>query len=402
MRNLNITFAGVDFENPFTVAASPSSDSREKVRRALEAGWGGIVFKTTALAKHAPRLAEPNMAGLPFMGRPQSALYNIDLISERTIEAIQEEIAYFKQLFPDRRFIGSIMASDGEEWRELVGRLEDAGADMIECSMSCPQGEHSIAGGKDNVSNAIPAADRSLMQKTTKVIKAASKKQTPIIVKMTPNVTDIVAIARGAVEGGADAICAIDTVRAFVGIDLETGYPKLNIGGYCTWGGLSGPAVKPIALGCVSQITKALSVPVAGVGGISCWQDAAEFLLVGARNIQVCTAISKYGFQMVKAMQDGLRGYMNSKGFRTLDDMVGRSLAYIVDHSMLDRNNHQLCAIDSSVCIKCGSCTTACQDAGFGALQQLEKGKTPTLNKAACHGCGICQSVCPKGCISLA
>ena len=402
MRNLNINFAGVEFENPFTVAASPSSDSREKVRRALEAGWGGIVFKTTALAKHAPQLAEPNMAGLPFMGRPQSSLYNIDLISERTIEEIQEEIAYFKQLFPDRRFIGSIMASGEEEWRELVGRLEEAGADMIECSMSCPQGEHSIAGDKDHASNAIPAADSALMQSTTRVIKAATQKHTPIIVKMTPNVTDIVAIARGAVEGGADAVCAIDTVRAFIGIDLETGYPKLNIGGRSTWGGLSGPAVKPIALGCVSQITKALPVPVAGVGGISCWQDAAEFLFVGARNIQVCTAISKYGFQMVKAMRDGLCAYMDNKGFRTLDDMVGQSLPYIVDHSELDRNNHQICVIDRAVCLKCGSCATACQDAGFGALRQEGKGQAPTLDQTACRGCGLCRSVCPKDCISLA
>lgn len=398
--DLNINFAGVPFENPFTVAASPSSDSREKVRRALEAGWGGIVFKTTALPQHSPKLAEPNMAGLSYAGKPQFAFYNIDLISERTVEEIQEDIAYFKQLYPDRRFIGSIMAAGEDEWIELVHRLEEAGADMIECSMSCPQGEHSIADEGKKASNAIPAADRELMRTTTQTILRARKKNTPVIVKMTPNVTDLVDVARGAVEGGADALCCIDTVRGFIGIDLETGYPKLNVNGLSTWGGLSGPAVKPIALGCVSKLTKELDIPVAGVGGVSNWQDAAEFLLLGARNVQVCTAISRYGFGMVQSMQKGLLRYMEQKGFTSLDAMVGKSLPYLVDHSELSRDNRLHCSIDETACLKCGSCATACQDAGFGALHH-EKGGVPTLDKAVCRGCGVCQSVCPRDCITL-
>ena len=398
--DLNINFAGVPFENPFTVAASPSSDSREKVRRALEAGWGGIVFKTTALPQHSPKLAEPNMAGLSYAGKPQFAFYNIDLISERTVEEIQEDIAYFKQLYPDRRFIGSIMAAGEDEWIELVHRLEEAGADMIECSMSCPQGEHSIADEGKKASNAIPAADRELMRTTTQTILRARKKNTPVIVKMTPNVTDLVDVARGAVEGGADALCCIDTVRGFIGIDLETGYPKLNVNGLSTWGGLSGPAVKPIALGCVSKLTKELDIPVAGVGGVSNWQDAAEFLLLGARNVQVCTAISRYGFGMVQSMQKGLLRYMEQKGFTSLDAMVGKSLPYLVDQSELSRDNHLHCSIDETACLKCGSCATACQDAGFGALHH-EKGSVPTLDKAVCRGCGVCQSVCPRDCITL-
>ena len=398
--DLNINFAGVPFENPFTVAASPSSDSREKVRRALEAGWGGIVFKTTALPQHSPKLAEPNMAGLSYAGKPQFAFYNIDLISERTVEEIQEDIAYFKQHYPDRRFIGSIMAAGEDEWIELVHRLEEAGADMIECSMSCPQGEHSIADEGKKASNAIPAADRELMRTTPQTILRARKKNTPVIVKMTPNVTDLVDVARGAVEGGADALCCIDTVRGFIGIDLETGYPKLNVNGLSTWGGLSGPAVKPIALGCVSKLTKELDIPVAGVGGVSNWQDAAEFLLLGARNVQVCTAISRYGFGMVQSMQKGLLRYMEQKGFTSLDAMVGKSLPYLVDHSELSRDNHLHCTIDETACLKCGSCATACQDAGFGALHH-EKGSVPTLDKAVCRGCGVCQSVCPRDCITL-
>ena len=398
MTDLKIDFCGIGFNNPFTVAASPSSDSREKVRRALDAGWGGVVFKTVATDAHLPTLAQPNMAGLSFAGRTQSALYNMDLISERTIGQIQEDIAFFKRLYPDRRLIGSIMASSKAEWVYLVKCLEDAGADMIECSMSCPQGERDAR--DETRAGAIPAADPQLMEHTTQIIKAATHAGTPIIVKLTPNVTNIVEIARSAEKGGADAVCAIDTVRSFIGVDLETGRPKLNVKGYATWGGLSGPAIKPIALGCVSQIAKALTLPVAGVGGVSCWQDAAEFLLLGARNVQVCTAISKYGFRMVKELCSGLSGYLEEKGYSSLEEMIGRSLDYIVDYSKLDCANRQVCSIDKTACLRCGSCCTACGDAGYGALSH-QPGGFPEVDASKCRGCGICQSVCPKNCITF-
>ena len=400
MGKLETTFCGKTFVNPFTISASPSSDSREKVERALEAGWGGIVFKTTALKEHSPVLAEPNMAGIPYGGKPQFGFYNIDLISERTIEEIQEDIVYFKRKYPDRILIGSIMASSQAQWEKLVGCLEDAGADMIECSMSCPQGEQSIATEGEKASNVIPATDRELMKTTTATIKRAVKKSTPAYIKMTPNVTDIVDVASGALEGGANGLCAIDTVRGFIGVDIETGYPKLNIKTLSTWGGLSGPIIKPIALGCVSKLAKSFDIPVAGVGGISNWKDAVEFLLLGASNIQICTAISRYGFGMIKDLCAGLEGYMDRKGYHSVQDMIGSSLRYLVDHADLDRANHLHYHADEEECIKCGACAVACQDAGFGALT-FTRGEYPHLDDTICRGCGLCTSVCPKDCITL-
>ncbi len=400
MADLSVDFCGLKHINPFVVAASPSSDSREKVQRALDAGWAGVVFKTTATAAHSPSLAEPNMAGVPLLGQRQYGFYNIDLISERSIVHIQEDIAYFKRQYPDRILTGSIMADCHEDWQVLVNALEDAGADMIECSMSCPQGEHSLVTGGP-ARDAIPAADTELMRQTTAWIKSCVRKGTPVIVKMTPNVTDICAIANSAASGGADAVCAIDTVRAFIGLDLENdGKPLLNVDGYSTWGGLSGPAIKPIALGCVSRLAKETTLPIAGVGGISNWRDAAEFLLLGAVTVQVCTAITRYGFSMVGKMRDGLSDYMDRMGFAAVSDMVGHSLKYLVPHSQLSREGSGAAEIDESRCVSCGVCGVACRDAGFGAIV-AKKGELPAVKAAVCRSCGVCRSVCPKDCISI-
>ncbi len=399
MADLKVEFCGLHFENPFTIAASPSSDSREKVERAFEAGWAGAVFKTTAMASHAPRLAEPNMAGVPLLGRRQYGFYNIDLISERSIEMVQEDIAYFKQRYPDRIIVGSIMADNRQDWKELVSNLEQAGADMIECSMSCPQGENSLANGK-NARDAIPAADPELMRVTTEWIKACTKKNTPVIVKLTPNVTDISSIAQGACLGGADALCAIDTVRAFIGLDLATLKPLLNINGYSTWGGLSGPAIKPIALGVVSRLGKEMDLPLAGVGGFSNWKDAAEFILLGAKTVQVCSALARFGFGMIKDLCSGLSGFMDSQGFASVAAMAGHSLAYLVPHGDLDREAKTIALIDEESCVRCNGCVTACNDVGFGAVK-ARAGMPPRVDKGLCRSCGVCCSVCPKDSIAL-
>lgn len=391
MKDISVDFCGLHMVNPFVVAASPSSDGLEKEIMALEEGWGGIVFKTVSVDARRPKLAEPNMGALDFAGKKQMAFYNYDLISERSIDDICSDIEVLKKRFPDRILIGSIMAGERDEWKYLVERLEEAGADMIECSMSCPQGDGS---GK------IPAADEVLLENTVAAIKSFTKKNTPIIVKMTPNVTDISALAEAAVRGGTDSICAIDTVKSFIGIDIETGLPKLNVYGKAALGGLSGPAVKPIALRCVADIKMKTTVPLAGVGGISGYADALEFMLLGCGMVQVCTAISRYGFAMVKNMIKGFEDYMERKNIQSLDEIIGSSLKYIVDQDSLSREKKFSIVIDKTNCIKCRQCLTACRDCGYGAIYMGED-LYPSVDQKTCKGCGVCRTVCSRDCIKI-
>lgn len=391
MSDLHMNFCGLEFINPFIVAASPSSDGLEKEIRALEEGWAGIVFKTVSTNNHIPKLAEPNMGALPYKNQKQMAFYNYDLISERSIEDICRDIQYLKERFPDRILCASIMAGNAKEWEELITKLEAVNVDMIECSMSCPQGDKE---GK------IPITDEELLKKTVRQIKGFIKKNTPLIVKMTPNITDIAKEAEAALCGGADSICAIDTVRGFVGIDIQTGKPKLNVNGKATFGGLSGPAIKPIALGAVAKIKKENSgCQIAGVGGISNYEDALEFIMLGCKVVEICSAISMYGFSMVKTMCKGLEQYLEQRGIAHLSDLTGIALEHIVTQEELDRGYQAKCIIDYDKCVNCQRCVVACQDCGFGGLSVVNNQVVMTASK--CKGCGVCATVCTKNCITL-
>lgn len=391
MADLRVDFCGLKLINPFLIAPSPASDSRSKAERALQAGWAGIVFKTAASKEHAPKLAEPNMGSIGEMGLRNYTFYNYDLISERSIEEVCRDIRYLKTRYPDRILIGSIMGSSREEWRYLTECLEKAGADMIEVSASCPQGDQD---------GRIPAADAEALKEITAVVKNAAEKGTPVLVKLTPNVTDITAMAAAAESGGADSVCAIDTVRAFCGLDLETGRPRLNVNGFAALGGLSGAAIKPIALGCVAAIAKSTSLPVGGIGGIGTYGDAAEFILLGSSIVEVCTAVTRLGFGMIKDLCQGLSDYMDQQGYGSVDEMRGKSLSYIVRQEELDRNFHSVCRVDKTRCARCGQCVTACQDGGFGALKKGKDG-CPEIDEGICRGCGACLTVCRKMCLEL-
>lgn len=391
MADISVTFCGKKFSNPFVIAASPSSDSLEKVERAFRAGWGGAVLKTIEPAGKQRSLAEPNMGALDYAGRKQMAFYNYDLCTQLTLDELCEEIRYLKRHYPNQIVIASVMAGTEEEWCTIVQAVEKAGADMIECSVSCPQGD---------ASGRIPASDPELLEQFVRSIKRNLRRSTPVIVKLSPNVTDIAAVAKAAEEGGADAVCAIDTVRSFIGIDIRSGKPKLHVDGKAALGGLSGPAVKPIALGCIVQIAQNVGIPVAGVGGISNYEDAVEFMLLGCGIVEICTAISRYGYGMIDGLCRGLESYLEEKGLGALSELTGKSLDTVVPQAELSRDYHAVNVTDMAKCKKCGCCITACQDCGFGALEKGENGY-PELKMEKCRGCGVCKTVCPASCIEM-
>jgi dihydropyrimidine dehydrogenase (NAD+) subunit PreA len=230
----------------------------------------------------------------------------------------------------------------------------------------------------------------------------------PVFVKLTPNITDIRFPARAACEGGADAVSLINTINSIVSIDLDTFSPEPSVAGKGAHGGYCGPAVKPIALSMVSEIARdpeTRNLPISGIGGIGTWRDAAEYIALGCGNVQVCTAVMRFGFKIIDDMVDGLNNWMDSKGFQTLEDFRGKAIENVTDWNQLDLNYKTLAVIDQDKCIECGLCHIVCEDASHQAISKHKSGngkRTYTVIDDECVGCNLCSLVCPvKECITM-
>ena len=324
-------------------------------------------------------------------------LNNIELITDRPIETNLREIREVKRRYPDRTVIVSLMVeSKREVWHEMVKRAEDTGADGLELNFGCPHGMSERGMGA-----AVGQVPDYTCQITTWVKEVA---KTPVIVKLTPNITDVTFAARAAKEGGADAVSLINTLNSLMSVDLDTFTPQPDVGGRSSHGGYCGPAVKPIALHMTSQVAKAVPLPISGMGGISSWRDAAEFVLVGATTVQVCTAVMKYGFRIIEDLLDGLSTYLDGKGLRSVAELRGRALPGVVSWEELDLNYKIVAEVDQDACIGCGLCYAACNDGAHQAIAaHAQHGKTRVeILTDACVGCNLCSLVCPvQGCISM-
>src|SRR5580700_5792351 len=320
MADLSIRFAGIRSPNPFWLASAPPTNSGAQVHRAFEAGWGGAVWKTIG----APVLNVSNRYGAwHYGGQKMLGINNVELISDRPLEVNLREMAEVKRAWPDRAVIASAMVeSTPEAWRTIVRRIEDTGVDGIELNYGCPHGM-----SERGMGSAVGQVPEYCEQITRWVMETA---KIPVIVKLTPNISDIVMPARAAVAAGANAVSLINTINSIIGVDLETLEITPNIGGKGGHGGYAGPAVKPIALNMLSSVAndgtaKRAGLPISAMGGITTWKDAAEFLLLGAGSLQVCTAVMHYGFRIVEDLCDGLSNWMDSKGFRSIDEVRGLS-----------------------------------------------------------------------------
>jgi dihydropyrimidine dehydrogenase (NAD+) subunit PreA len=227
----------------------------------------------------------------------------------------------------------------------------------------------------------------------------------PVIVKLTPNITDIRYPARAAKKGGGDAVSLINTINSITNVDLDTFAPVPTIDGKGSHGGYCGPAVKPIALSMVSEIARdpeTKGLPISGIGGITTWRDAAEFLALGASNVQVCTAVMTYGFKIVSEMISGLSGYLDEKQM-SLSDLMGRAVPNVSDWQHLNLNYVTKARIDQELCIKCGRCHVVCEDTSHQAITAMKDGQRhfEVVDKE-CVGCNLCVNVCPvEDCITM-
>lgn len=401
--SLTIEFAGVKFLNPFTLASAPPTTTGEMIMRAYDAGWGGAVIKTVGPAHESISNVSPRFASLNAGNRRMFGFENIELISDRPLEVWLEECRRIKDQYPEHVLIASVMAAGGSEsdWKELTRLFQDAGCDMIECNLGCPHGMPER--GMGSVCSQNPEITGDITRWVTSVARV------PVIIKLSPNITDITVPARAAVEAGAHAVSAINTLNVLMGIDIEDFTASPSVKGRTTYGGYSGVAVKPIALKAVSDIARKFpGFPVSATGGIATWRDAVEFLAVGATNLQVCTEVMLRGFGIVKDLSRGLEEYMERKGFASLQEIVGLALPNLTDHSKLDFDYRPKAVIDQAKCIKCDKCYTACRDGAYQAIAlphafgtPIKERGVPEVHLDRCTGCSLCAHVCPVDCIAI-
>jgi dihydropyrimidine dehydrogenase (NAD+) subunit PreA len=424
--DLSIDFCGVKAPNPFWLASGPPTNSEYQVRRAFDAGWGGAVWKTIS---HQPIVNVSSRYGaIDYESRKVMGLNNIELITDRTLETNLTELSRVKKAYPGHALFVSLMVeSTRAAWHDITRQTQDAGADGIELNFGCPHGMSER--GMGSAVGQVPEYTRLITEWVKEVATI------PVMVKLTPNVTDVASIGRAAVEGGADAISLINTLNAIMGIDLNTFAPKPAVRGLGTHGGYCGPAVKPIALNMVSSLAgdAEIGVPLSGIGGIQTWQDAVEFLLLGAGSVQVCTAVMHYGFRIIDHLLSGVEAWMREKGFSRIDEFAGRSAPMMKTWGDLDLNYKVVAEIDQKKCIHCGLCYIACEDgchqairwdqmptAAFveanGAETAIERSggyevlpgsganitNVFTIKHDVCVGCNMCSLVCPvDGCIAM-
>jgi len=397
MANLASNFIGIKSPNPFWLASAPPTDKEYNVRRAFEAGWGGVVWKTLGEDPPVVNVNGPRYGAVWGADRRLLGLNNIELITDRPLDTNLEEIKRIKQDYPDHAVVVSLMVPVEEDsWKSILHRVAETGADGVELNFGCPHGM-----SERGMGSAVGQVPEYVQQ-----VAEWCKKHTdmPVIVKLTPNITDIRKPAQAAKDGGADAVSLINTINSITSVNLENFAPEPTIDGKGAHGGYCGPAVKPIALNMVAEIarTPELSgLPISGIGGVTTWHDAAEFMALGAGNVQVCTAAMTYGFKIVQEMISGLSQYMDEKGFTSVDELVGRAVPNLSDWQHLNLNYITKARIDQDLCIKCGRCYAACEDTSHQAISMSEDRVFDVID-AECVACNLCVNVCPvEGCITM-
>lgn len=403
--DLSTNLAGITAPNPFWLASAPPTNSGYQICKAFEAGWGGAVWKTLAV----PVVNVSSRYGAWHAGeRRIGGFNNIELISDRPVSDNLREIEEVKKRFPEQALVVSLMFQSREEWEQIVKDCENAGADGLELNFGCPHGM--CERGMGSAVGQEPGVVETI---TRWVSEAAS---IPVVVKLTPNITDVTEAGRAAVAGGADAVSLINTIQSLMGVDLDAMAPRPVVDGKGTHGGYCGPAVKPIALNMVRNCAQDpdMGVPISGIGGVSTWRDAAEFIALGADCVQICTAVMQHGYGIIRELIPGLQRFMQEKGYRTLADFRGLALPNAVRWEDLNLNYQVLARIDEDRCIGCQLCYTACEDGAHQAIALPAKdhpgqnalgvpaSRIPRILDERCVGCNLCSLVCPvEQCITM-
>jgi dihydropyrimidine dehydrogenase (NAD+) subunit PreA len=399
MADLSCKFLGISSPNPFWLASAPPTDKAYNVNRAFEAGWGGAVWKTLGEDPPIVNVSGPRYSAFHSNDRRVIGFNNIELITDRPLAVNLKEMRQIKKDWPDRALVASVMLPMQEaSWAQYVPMIEDTGADAFELNFGCPHGMSERGMGA-----AVGQVPEYIQQATEWCKKFA---RSPVIVKLTPNVTNILPPARAARAGGADGVSLINTVNSIMRVDYDTltMYPVTD--GMGSHGGYCGPAVKPIALHMIAEIARTrdtAGIPISGIGGITDWRDAVDHLALGAQNVQVCTAVMVYGFRIIDDLTTGLSDFLDSKGMSSVGELVGKAVPTVTDWQYLNLNHVEKARINQDLCISCGRCHIVCEDTSHQAITRMVHGRRHfEVIDEECVGCNLCVSVCPvEGCITM-
>ncbi|HXT10699.1 MAG TPA: NAD-dependent dihydropyrimidine dehydrogenase subunit PreA [Candidatus Angelobacter sp.] len=333
MATLATTIDGLKLPNPFVIGSGPPGTNLNVITKAFQEGWGAVIAKTVSLDASKVINVTPRYAKLHSGNGEVIGWENIELISDRPFKLWLDEFKKCKDQFPDRVLIASIMEEYKKDaWIEIVEKCQDVGVDGFELNFSCPHGL------PERKMGAAMGENPEILREVVGWVMGAAKK--PVWAKMTPNVAHIEDPSRAALKSGATGISAINTIRSVMGVNLDTLRPEPTVEGHTTPGGYSSRAVKPIALRMVMEIAQVIRKEFPGrslsaIGGVETGNDAAEFILLGADTVQVCTGVMKFGYEHVKPMCEQLLAFMEKHKFEKLPDFKGKSLDYFTTHADL-------------------------------------------------------------------
>ena len=391
--DISTDICGVKLENPFILSSSCVGSNYDMISRAFDAGWAGVSYKTISLMEMYE--ASPRYSAIKNNFNHFFGFKNIEQLSSHSLEKNIDIISELKKNYPNKVVIGSIMGRNESEWEYLAREVSEAGADIIELNFSCPNMEEKNTGSDIG-------QDPNACYKFTKAAKRGSK--VPVIAKLTPNITDIKVPALACIEAGADGIAAINTIKSVTGVDIDTKVALPAIGNKSMIGGYSGKAVKPIALRLISELAKNETINkkhISGMGGITNWRDAIEFLMLGANSLQMTTSVMQYGYRIIDDLVSGLKIYMKQNNYTSLNEIVSCAINSLVENDEINRDSLVYPIFYEKWCLGCGRCHIACFDAGHQAMLFDTVTRKPRVDGSKCVGCMLCSLVCANGAIGM-
>lgn len=388
--DLSSSICGIKLKNPFLLSSSVVSSSYDMVARAFDLGWAGAVYKTISLMNI--KEASPRFSALKTDNNYICGFKNIEQLSDKPFEENLEVFRKLKKNYPNNVLVVSIMGRNEQEWEDIARRVAEAGADIIELNFSCPNMEEKETG--IDIGQNLDLCYR---------YTAAARRGTsiPILAKLTPNITDISDYAHKCIDAGANGIAAINTIKSITDFNVDDycnlRLEKTMISGY------SGSAIRPIALRFIEDLAhdKYLEkTSISGIGGIETWKDALQFIMLGCESVQITTSVMQYGYGIIEHMINGLKSFMAKNNYKSIKDIKGLAIDYVVDSDKMDRKTIVYPKHDLNKCVGCGRCYVSCLDGGHQAISFDPSTRKVSFDLKKCCGCQLCSLVCPSGAIS--